>query len=90
MGGHSHHSTTKIENIKKVTDTTNEMKTGADIKNVGGTHNISTGEVGKNADIFLQNLQQSKPTLQQLGANAVYVPESNSLVLLIWRNCFRL
>ena len=53
--------------------------------NTDGTHDISTLGVQGGTNIgLLQNLQNAKPQLQQLGANAVYIPETNSVVLLIW------
>ena len=61
------------------------MDASTNIDNEGGRHNIYVpGGTGVGATIYLQNLQAAKFQLQQLGANAVYVPESNSLVLLQW------
>ena len=54
------------------------------INNVDGTHNIQVDGISGGSNIWLlQNLQEAKAQLQNLGANAVYVPESNALVYLI-------
>ena len=54
--GHRSHTTTNIVNEKRVDDILNEMKTGANIDNSQGTHNIDVNNVGRNANIFMQNL----------------------------------
>ena len=56
------------------------------IKNIDGVHNTNVkGNIQGNSNIWLlQNLQEAKTQLQNLGANAVYIPENNSVVLLIW------
>ena len=59
------------------------MRASSNIHNEKGIHNIEAGDTGKGVTIYLQNLQQQKAQLQALGANAVYVPESNAVVLLI-------
>ena len=58
------------------------MKAGTTINNAWGKHNIVAGDTGVGVTIYLQNLQDAKMQLQNLGANAVYVPDSNSLLLL--------
>ena len=83
MAGSNTHSSTVV-NTKQHEDITNIMKAGGTLDNTYGRHNIKAGDTGKGVTIYLQNLQDTKMQLQQLGANAVYVPESNSLVLLSW------
>ena len=81
MGGHSSSSSTTV-NSKQHEDIRNVLKAGSNIDNSYGRHNIKAGDTGVGVTIYLQNLQAHKTELQQLGANAVYMPESNSLVLL--------
>ena len=60
-----------------------KMDASANIDNESHRHKLYLpGGTGVGAPIYLQNLQAAKFQLQQLGANAVYVPESNSLFLL--------
>ena len=64
MGNKGSSSKTTTINEKRVDDINATVKEGHDIDNSKGTHNIDTGNVGKNSNIFLQNLQESKPALQ--------------------------
>ena len=75
------------------------MDSSVHLDNESGHNNVNVGNVGVGSTIFqLQNMetmmsnglamapnrmQRMKIGLQNLGANAVYHPESNSLVLLI-------
>ena len=81
MGGHSSSSSTTV-NSRQHEDITNILRAGTNIDNSYGVHNIKAGDTGVGVTIYLQNLQAHKTQLQQLGANAVYHPETNSLVLL--------
>ena len=83
MGGHSTSSSTTV-NSKQFEDISNILKAGTDIMNEHGTHDIHAGDLGRGVTVYLQNLQQTKAQLQNLGANAVYAPESNSLYILSW------
>ena len=76
MGGSNTHSSTVDNNKQHVVNCCRPSDYTYD------THNINAGQTGTGPAIYLQNLQDTKMQLQQLGANAVYVPESNSLVLL--------
>ena len=82
--GPSNSKSNTVVNSKQHEDVSNVMKAATNIDNTKGVHNIKAGDTGVGVTIYLQNLQQTKTQLQQLGANAVYVPESNSLVLLVW------
>ena len=81
--GPSHQSSSTTVNSRQHEDISAKMDASTNIDNEGGRHNIYVpGGTGVGATIYLQNLHEAKFQLQQLGANAVYVPESNSLVLL--------
>ena len=90
MGGsHQSSSTTAISNQHE--DIHNTMDASVHLDNNHGVNDIDVGNVGMGTTIYnLQNLQAQqmqlqsvKTQLQNLGANAVYHPESNSLVLLV-------
>ena len=81
MGGHSSNSVTQV-NSKQHEDISNILKAGTDIDNNHGVHNVHAGDLGMGVTVYLQNLQETKMQLQNLGANAVYAPESNSLYIL--------
>ena len=81
MAGQSSHSATTV-NSRQFQDISNIMNASTNIDNSYGVHNIKAGDTGVGVTIFLQNLQETKTQLQNLGANAVYVPDTNSLVLL--------
>ena len=84
MGG-GHHSTTTTT-VNQHEDIHNVMDSHVDLNNSHGKNNIDVGNVGAGSTIYqMQNLALGdiKPQLQNLGANAVYIPESNSLVLLV-------
>ena len=83
MGGHHTSSSTTV-NSKQFEDISNILKAGTDIMNEHGTHDIHAGDLGRGVTVYLQNLQQTKAQLQNLGANAVYAPETNSLYILSW------
>ena len=83
MGGHSSSSTTKISS-KMREEIDNILDQSVNIHNEYGVHDITAGDLGRGTTVYLQNLQSVKPQLQNLGANAVYIPDSNQLVLLAW------
>ena len=82
MGPHNSKSNTTVSS-HQFQDTSNVMKAGTDVMNQHGTHDIHAGDLGKGVTVYMQNLQETKAQLQNLGANAVYVPESNSVYLLV-------
>ena len=82
MGGHSTSSRTEVHS-KQHEDISNVLRAGTQVDNRYGTHDVHAGDLGMGVTVYLQNLQETKAQLQNLGANAVYVPESNSLVLLV-------
>ena len=85
MGGH--HSTNTVVEKKASLDQHNLQDTSVHMDNSHGKNNIHGRNVGAGSTIYqnLQNLNldSAKMQLQNLGANAVYIPETNSLVLLV-------
>ena len=62
----------------------NEQDTSVNIKNRHGEHNIEVGYLGDGGIIFLQNMQQQPQPAIQMQNLALYVPQSNQLLLLNW------
>ena len=81
MAGQNSNSVTQV-NSRQHQDTSNIMRAGTDIDNFHGRHNVHAGNLGMGVTVYLQNLQDTKVQLQNLGANAVYAPDSNSLYIL--------
>ena len=56
-GGHSKSEATKYVNEHKTEDVTNTYKSGLNLDNHNGTHNVETGQVGHDVNLYLlQNL----------------------------------
>ena len=85
MGG-SHNSASSVINKDASLKKYSEQDTSVHINNRHGEHNIEVGRLGDGGIIFLQNLNQMQQPQQQMQLQnlALYVPQTNQLMLLNW------